>query len=109
MGLTLAVTRREWAERRHRRRGGGQRRWSRGFDERRGRGESRRGPAGGGTEEGVDGGQAMWPTRGGSGARAGGSLSTGRRRLAGSDPKPVSAGDVRLVHTTGRTEGEGRG
>jgi hypothetical protein len=44
-----------------------------------------------------------------AGARAGGSLLTSGRRLAGSSLIPTGAGDVRGARATGRTVGEGRG
>jgi hypothetical protein len=47
--------------------------------------------------------------RGGSGARAGGSLPTGERRPAGSGPKPAGARDVHRACVADQTEGEGRG
>jgi hypothetical protein len=55
------------------------------------------------------GGWAMWPMRGGSGARAGRSLSTSERRPTGSGPKSAGACDVHRARAAGRTEGEGRG
>jgi hypothetical protein len=54
------------------------------------------------------GGRVMWLTRGGSGVRAGGSLSTGGRRPIDSGLKTVDAGDMHRACTAGRTEGEGR-
>jgi hypothetical protein len=50
---------------------------------------------------GVGGGRAMWLTRGGSGAQAGGSLPTGGRCPAGSAPKPAGASDVRRARHSG--------
>jgi hypothetical protein len=38
-----------------------------------------------------------------------GSLPTGKRRPAGSGPKPMGARDMRRARTAGRIEGEGRG
>jgi hypothetical protein len=54
------------------------------------------------------GGRVMWLTRGGSGVRVGGSLSTGGRRPIDSGLKTVGAGDMHRACTAGRTEGEGR-
>jgi hypothetical protein len=64
---------------------------------------------GGRWEEESEGGRATWSMRGGSGARAGGSLPTGERCPAGSSLKPVGAHDMRHARAAGQTEGEGRG
>jgi hypothetical protein len=41
--------------------------------------------------------------------QGGGSLPIGRRRPAGSSPRPAGTGDVRRVRTAGQIDGEGRG
>jgi hypothetical protein len=130
-GLTLAVAQREGSERWRRRRGGGRRRGREGSGERRGGPVAHGGGEGGGcgaTSErsggnhgGVPflkaadgrrnqrGGRATWPTHGGSGARAGGSLPTGERRPAGGGTKLAGARDVRRARAVSRIEREGRG